>query len=90
MRAAGSGLKNVTAEMSDLTGRRSRIPKTNLTLYREHYVQIMHGSPDRGGTNRPLGPGWYPDALIPFAPSTGGTRRPAKLRAVPFDLAQST
>jgi glycosyl hydrolase family 123 len=90
VRAAGSGLKNVTAEMSDLTGPRSRISKTNLTLYREHYVQIMHGSPDRGGTNRPLGPGWYPDALIPFTPSTGGTRRPAKLRAVPFDLAHAT
>jgi hypothetical protein len=90
VRAAGSGLKNVTAEMSDLTGPHSRISKTNLTLYREHYVQIVRGSPDRGGTNRPLGPGWYPDALIPFTPSTGGTRRPAKLRAAPFDLAQST
>jgi hypothetical protein len=90
VRAAGGGLKNVTVEISDLTGPRSRISKTNLTLYREHYIQVMRGSPDRGGTNRPLGPGWYADALIPFTASTGGTRRPARLRAVPFDLGQSS
>jgi hypothetical protein len=83
--ALAGGLKNVNVTISDLTGERGRISKTNLTLYREHYIQIMRGSPDRGGTNRPLGPGWYPDALIPFTASGSGA-----LRATPFDLAQSS
>jgi hypothetical protein len=55
-------------------------------LYREHYIQIKQGSPDRGGTNRPLGPDWYADALIPFTGEKG--LQQAQLRAVPFDLAQ--
>src|SRR5579872_1442577 len=66
VRAAAGGLKNVNLVVSDLSGDRGRISKASLTLYREHYIQITRGSPDRGGTNRPLGPGWYPDALIPF------------------------
>jgi hypothetical protein len=90
VRAAAGGLKNVNVATSDLTGEYGHISKASLTLYREHYVQIRHGSPDRGGTNRPLGSGWYPDALIPFTASSGGARRPARLRAVPFDLAPST
>ena len=90
VRAPASGLKNANVAISDLTGERGRITKASLTLYREHYVQITRGSPDRGGTNRPLGAGWYPDALIPFTTSSGGPLRPAPLRAVPFDLAPST
>jgi hypothetical protein len=90
VRAPAGGLKNVNVAISDLTGERGRITKASLTLYREHYVQIMRGSPDRGGTNRPLGPGWYADALIPFKTTSGGTLKPATLRAVPFDLAPST
>ena len=89
VRAAAGGLKNVTVAISDLTSERGRISKANFTLYREHYVHINRGSPDRGGTNRPLGPGWYPDALIPFTASTGGALGSAPLRAVPFDLAPS-
>jgi Glycoside hydrolase 123, catalytic domain/Glycoside hydrolase 123 N-terminal domain len=83
--APPGGLKNVNVAISDLEGDRGRITRASMTLYREHYVQIMRGSPDRGGTNRPLGPGWYPDALIPFS-ARGGR----KLRAVPFDVAQSS
>jgi hypothetical protein len=90
VRAAGSGLKNVNVEISDLTSDRGRISKTNLTLYREHYVQITRGSPDRGGTNRPLGPGGYADALITFTAGARGGRSPARLRAAPFDLAPSS
>jgi hypothetical protein len=38
-----------------------------LTLYREHYVEISSLSPRSGGKK-----GWYPDALIPFIdPYTG-------------------
>lgn len=82
--APASGLKNVNVAISDLEGERGRITKASLTLYREHYVQITHGSPDRGGTNRPLGPGWYPDALIPF------NAKGRALKAAPFDVAQSS
>jgi len=89
VRAAAGGLKNVNVAISDLTSKRGRISKANFTLYREHYVHINRGSPDRGGTNRPLGTGWYPDALIPFTASTGGALGSAPLRAVPFDLAPS-
>jgi hypothetical protein len=84
VRAGAGGLKNAIVAISDLTGDHGRISKSNLTLYREHYIQILHGSPDRGGTNRPLGPGWYPDALIPFTASGGRA-----LRAAPFDVAPS-
>ena len=66
VRAPAGGLKNVNVAISDLAGEHGHIPKANLMLYREHYIQIKQGSPDRGGTNRPLGPGWYADALIPF------------------------
>ena len=85
VRAPAGGLKNVSVAISDLAGAHDRISRANLALYREHYVRIERGSPDRGGTNRPLGPGWFADALIPF--TAAGTRA---LRAVPFDLAQSS
>jgi hypothetical protein len=42
------------------------IPAGDITLYREHYVEVERGSPDRGGSNRPDGPGRYADALVPF------------------------
>ena len=90
VRAPAGGLKNVNVATSDLAGGRGHIPKANLMLYREHYMQIKHGSPDRGGSNRPLGPGWYPDALIPFTGDKYIAPKQARLRAVPFDLAQSS
>jgi hypothetical protein len=90
VRAPAGGLKNVNVAISDLMGERGRISKASLALYREHYIQITRASPDRGGTNRPLGSGWYPDALIPFATNSGASLRPATLRAAPFDLAPST
>jgi hypothetical protein len=56
-------------------------------LYREQYVRARYGSPKRGGPNEPLGPGWYPDALIPFFhPDTGAPLEDGEIRAVPFDL----
>jgi hypothetical protein len=74
---------------SDLTqSRRSRIDRSNVTLYREHYVYINRSSPDRGGPNNPMGAGWYPDALIPFQDRSGADLSGA-LDAVPFDLADA-
>ena len=74
VRGAEAGTVAATISISDLAGPAGRnILKSNLQLYREQYVHIAQGSPDRGGTNRPLGPGWYADALIPLTGrATGG------------------
>ena len=81
-----SALSNVNVTISDLSGP-GIIPKSSFTLYREKYVYVSSASPDWGGSNRPLGAGWYTDPLIPFtdlvtgAPLTGGT-----YTAVPFGV----
>ncbi len=68
IRAPNSGLTNVNISLSDLSNQNNQvIPKTNFTLYREHYVYVSHSSPNRRGSiNPPLGPGWYADGLIPL------------------------
>ena len=85
---AAGGLSNVNVKIADLEGPHGQvIPKTNFTLYREKYVQVTSSSPNWGGSNKPLGPGWYADALIPFSdPETGKPLSGAALTAVPFDL----
>jgi hypothetical protein len=85
---AESGLTNVNVKVSDLTGPDGEvIPKSAFTLYREKYVQVKGSSPNWKGSNRPLTPGWYADALIPFNdPNTGKPLSGAPLTAVPFDL----
>lgn len=89
VRAPASGLTGVNATVSNLTGPAGGvIPSTNVTLYREHYVHVNRSSPDWRGRNRPLGPGWYPDGLIPFRdPVSGRDLEGAMLDAVPFSLA---
>jgi hypothetical protein len=86
-----SGLTNVSVATSDLTGRLGTlIAKSQLSLYRENYSNVTSSSPDWGGPNRPLGPGTYPDGLIPFVdPTTGASLSGsgAALIAVPFTLA---
>ncbi|BBI32774.1 DUF4091 domain-containing protein [Cohnella abietis] len=79
--------RNVHFVVSDLKGTGdSFISKSNLTLYREHYVYISESSPQRG-TVLPEGPGWYPDALIPFIdPATNEPPSGGELIAVPFAL----
>ena len=85
---AGKGLGNVNVTVSDLRGPGGQvIPKTNFTLYREKYMHVTSASPNWKGTNQPMGPGWYPDALIPFTdPDTGKPLSGASLTAVPFDV----
>lgn len=85
---ASEGLRNVNVSVSDLTGPGSAvIPQSSFSLYREKYVYVSSSSPNWGGSNRPRGPGWYADALIPFTdPSTGKRLSGAPLTAVPFDL----
>jgi hypothetical protein len=82
---------NVTA--TDFTlGSKAVIERSNITLYREHYITITNASscphPDEPCTNPPLGAGTYPDALIPFNdPQTGAPLAGAELTAVPFSVA---
>ncbi|MGA7236027.1 MAG: glycoside hydrolase domain-containing protein [Bryobacteraceae bacterium] len=85
---ATKGLGNVNVTVSDLQGPAGQtIPKTNFTLYREKYMRVTSSSPNWKGSNQPLGPGWYPDALIPFTdPETGKPITGARLEAVPFDV----
>ena len=82
------GIRNVNVTVSDLKGPDGNmIPRSNFTLYREKYVQVTSSSPNWKGSNQPMGPGWYPDALIPFNdPETGKPLSGAALKAVPFDL----
>ena len=89
---SGNGLTNINVAVSDLTGPSGQIiAKSNLTLYREQYVNVTSSSPDWGGSNRPLSPGWYADGLIPFVnPATGAAITGATLQAVPYNLAAGT
>jgi Domain of unknown function (DUF4091) len=83
--AAGAiPVTGVDVEASDLTGPEgSTIPRESIVFYREHYVEVTSPSPDPGWGNRPLGKGWYPDALIPFAGSRNG-RRDGEFKAAPL------
>jgi len=86
-------LTDVDVTVTDLIGPGGAvIAQSNYSLYREHYVHFDTGSLDFGpfATNRPLPPGTYPDALIPFNdPETGAplSGNGASLQAVPFAVA---
>ena len=87
VRAPSSGLTNVNVSASALTGSAGTISKTNLALFREQYVYVNSSSPNWGGSNQPLGVGWYADGLIPFVdqntglPASGGS-----IHAAPFSV----
>jgi hypothetical protein len=85
---AQQGLANVNVTVSDLQGPGGQtIPRTNFTLYREKYMHVTSSSPNWKGSNQPMAPGWYPDALIPFTdPETGKPLSGARLTAVPFEV----
>jgi len=85
---SSTGQHIVNVGVSDLKGPGGHvIPQTSFTLYREKYVYVNASSPNWGGSNKPMGPGWYPDALIPFTdPSTGKPLSGAPLTALPFDV----
>ncbi len=87
--APADGLSNVEVEVSELTNSQGEaIARENITLYREHYVEVTHSSPTYfGDRNPPLGKGWYPDGLIPFVdPDMGEDLVGANLDAVPFSV----
>src|SRR5579872_3669405 len=84
-------LTNTNVTASELVSKGHVIPRGNLTLYREHYVTVSLGSPDWKKSNRPLGPGRYADALIPFVdPATGRAPASAAFPAAPFRVAAGT
>jgi len=84
IRAPAGGLRNVRVAVSDLRGDSGqRIGSSHITLYREHYVYVGTASPDEGGSNRPLGIGWYADALIPLTAAPAG-------RAATFEVEAHT
>jgi hypothetical protein len=82
------GLNNVNVAVSDLRKADGEtIPRSSLTLYREKYQQVTSSSPNWKGSNQPMGPGWYADALIPFTdPETGKPLSGARIAAVPFSV----
>jgi hypothetical protein len=85
---ASKGVGNANVTVSDLKGPGGQvIPKTNFTLYREKYMNVTSSSPNWRGSNQPLAPGWYADALIPFTdPDTGKPLSGASIAAVPFEV----
>ncbi|MGW8143912.1 MAG: glycoside hydrolase domain-containing protein [Anaerolineales bacterium] len=85
---ASNDLTNVNITISDLKGDKgSLISAENIDLYREHYLYITQGSKSSNATtNPPLGPGWYPDALIPFKHPDTKQDLTGQLDAVPFNI----
>lgn len=87
---ANQPLTKVNVYVSDLTGPGGAvIAPDNVTLYREHYVNVPTASWTlRNSHNRSRGPGWYADGLIPFVdPQTQQDLVGASLDAAPFALA---
>jgi hypothetical protein len=82
------GLSGVNVTVSDLEGPSGQtIPHNAFTLYREKYMLVKSSSPNWKGSNQPMAPGWYADALIPFTdPDSGKPLSGASLTAVPFDV----
>lgn len=80
-----SGLSGVDLDVGPLTGP-GKLPASAVTRYREHYVDVKTGSPDGKGPNRPLGPGRYADALVPFVNPDTGAPLSGEIRAAGADV----
>ncbi len=84
VRAPAEGLTNVNVQAPALGG-------PTVTLYRESYLYLASGSGDwASNRNKPQGPGWYPDGLIPFRnPSTGQPLTGGSLTGAPFSVSSN-
>ncbi|HLY73595.1 MAG TPA: glycoside hydrolase domain-containing protein, partial [Planctomycetota bacterium] len=82
VRAGEAGLKGVNASASDLKGEGRLIDQKNISLFREHYVDVRIPSPRAKEL-----PGSIPDALIPF-PETGAKppAKPPPYASAPFPV----
>ena len=70
-------------KVDKLTGPKGAvIPAAGARLYRQHQLELTEPSFRNDGFKA----GWYPDALIPFRPTTNQVSKRARLRAVPFSL----
>jgi hypothetical protein len=86
--AANSKLTSVRIDASDLAGPNGAIiPAGNLAIYREEYITVKTSSQDMGGSNRPLPPGEFPDALIPAVDPQTGAPLNGRVKAFPVDVA---
>jgi hypothetical protein len=85
---ANTELTHINVAVTDLTGAGGQvISKSNVALFREHYVHVTHSSPDWGGSNRPLGAGWYADGLVPLVdPDAGSSPASGNPPAASFDV----
>lgn len=85
---ADTRLSHVNVAVTDLTSTGGHvISKSNVALFREHYVHVTSASPDWSGANRPLGAGWYADGLVPLSdPGTGAARSGGSLPAGSFTV----
>lgn len=63
------------------------IAAENVTRYREQYVEVDRGTPDRGGSNPPLGEGVYADGLVPFTDPDSGAALAGEVRALGVTIA---
>lgn len=75
--------------VSDFNGQGdARIASRDISIFREHYIEVKHPSPRKGGAVEPLGLQWYPDALIPFVDPTTGEKplSSAVYKAIPYKL----
>ena len=75
VQAPSGGLSNVNVSASALAGPGgATIPASDITLYREYYINVTGTANYGGGSNPPLGSGTYPEPLIPFNdPETGSS-----------------
>ena len=82
VRAGDQPLADVDLVASPLRGPAGEIPAENVTLFREHYIDVFEPS------LRSTAPtGWYPDALVPFVdPVDGSELTGAKYTGRPFDV----
>lgn len=68
LRPTSRGAQPLSLEIADFQSRDgSRISRANVTIYSERYIHVPRSSPNWKGANRPLGPGWYPDGLVPLS-----------------------
>jgi hypothetical protein len=87
--SAAASLQNVDVTVSDLVGPQSaKISKSDLTLYREHFVQVTKPTRTQADSYTPsLGADWYADGLIPFNdPQTDIRLSGNELDAAPFTV----
>lgn len=85
--APTTGLTNLDVTAPNLVGPNGAIiPASAITMYREHFVYISEPAL-QWGTNLAMGPGWYPDGLIPFVDPVTKVDLNGALDAVPYTLA---